>query len=69
MTVNRKRILEVLEATPEVRKGKIAVLKKTITGGTYQVTADDIARKILKEWIRELVLTPNSREHPRSRNN
>ena len=69
MTVNRKRILEVLEATPEVRKDKIALLKKPILGGTYQVTSDDIARKILREWILELVLTPNGHEYPASRNN
>ena len=47
----------------------MAVLKKTITGGTYQVIADDIARKILKELILVLVLTPNSHEYPGCRNN
>jgi flagellar biosynthesis anti-sigma factor FlgM len=54
VTVNRKRILEVLETTPEVRKDKIAALKNAIRKGTYQVKAEDIAEKILKEWVLEL---------------
>ena len=54
MTVNRKRILEVLEATPGVRKDKIAVLKKAIAEGTYQVKAEYIAEKMLRESLFEL---------------
>ena len=63
VTVNRKRILEGLEASPEVRKDKIAVLKKSITEGTYQVGAEDIAGKLLKEWFLELDLTLNRHEY------
>jgi hypothetical protein len=37
---NKKRFLEVLEAAPELRKDKKAVLKKAITEGTYQLKAD-----------------------------
>jgi flagellar biosynthesis anti-sigma factor FlgM len=55
--VNKKRFLEVLEAAPELRKAKIAVLKKAITEGAYKVKAEDIAEKILKEWLFELTLT------------
>ncbi len=68
MTVNRKRILEVLEATPEVRKDKIAELKKSIAEGTYHVKADDIAGKIIKELLSDLALTLNH-EYRRTRNN
>ena len=57
MNVNKKRFLEVLEAAPELRKAKIAVLKKAITEGAYKVKAEDIAEKILKEWLFELTLT------------
>jgi flagellar biosynthesis anti-sigma factor FlgM len=57
VNVNKKRFLEVLEAAPELRKAKIAVLKKAITEGAYKVKAEDIAEKILKEWLFELTLT------------
>ena len=62
MTLNRKRISEVLEATPEVRKDKIAELKKAITEGTYQVKADYIAEKILRELLFELARNLNNYE-------
>lgn len=57
MNVNKKRFLEVLEAAPELRKDKIAVLKKAITDGAYKVKTEDIAEKILKERLFELILT------------
>jgi len=57
VNVSRKRIPEVLEATPELRKDKIAVLKKAITEGAYKVKTEDIAEKILKERLFELTLT------------
>jgi anti-sigma28 factor (negative regulator of flagellin synthesis) len=57
VNVNKKRFLEVFEAAPELRKAKIAVLKKAITGGAYKVKAEDIAEKILKERLFELALT------------
>ena len=56
MDANRKKILEVLEATPELRKDKIARVKKAIAEGTYQVKAEDIADKMLRESILELAL-------------
>ena len=67
--MNRKRILEVLEATPGVRKDKIAVLKKSIEEGTYQVRADDIAGKIIKKLLSELPLTLNDHRYRRNRSN
>jgi flagellar biosynthesis anti-sigma factor FlgM len=53
----RKRVFEILDATPEARKDKIAMLKKAITEGSYKVKAEDIAEKILKERLFELALT------------
>jgi anti-sigma28 factor (negative regulator of flagellin synthesis) len=55
--VNKKRFLEVLEAAPELKKDKIAMLKKAITEGAYKVKAEDIAEKILRERLFELTLT------------
>jgi len=57
VNVNKKRFLEVLEAAPELKKNKIAMLKKAITEGAYKVKAEDIAEKILRERLFELTLT------------
>jgi len=57
VNVNKKRFLEVLEAAPELKKDKIAMLKKAITEGAYKVKAEDIAEKILTERLFELTLT------------
>ena len=62
MNVNKKRFLEVLEEASELRKDKIAGLKKAITEGTYQVKADYIAEKILRELLFELALNLNNHE-------
>ena len=69
MNVNKKRFPEVLEAAPELRKVKIAVLKKAITEGTYQVKADYIAEKILRELLFELALSLNNHEGRGYKNN
>jgi hypothetical protein len=69
VNVNKKRFLEVLEAASEIRKDKIAVLKKAIMEGTYQVKADDIARKILKKVFFEFLLTPNKPQYRGCSNN
>jgi len=69
VNVNKKRFLEVLEAAPELRKDKLAVLKKAITEGTYQVKADDIAGKILRELLFELALNVNNHEDRGYKNN
>ena len=69
MTVNRKRILEVSNATPKARRDKIAVLKKAITEGTYQGKADYIAGKILRKLLFELALNLNNYEYRGYKNN
>ena len=57
MTVNRKRVREFPGATFEVRKDKMATLKKAITEGTYQNKVDEIADKLLQQVLFELALT------------
>jgi anti-sigma28 factor (negative regulator of flagellin synthesis) len=69
VNVNRKRIPEVPEATPKVRKDKIAELKKAITEGSYKVKSDHIAGKILRELIFELALNLNNHEDREYKNN
>jgi flagellar biosynthesis anti-sigma factor FlgM len=64
MTVDRSRILEFLEKTPEVRKEKIVALKNAIIEGTYQVKTENIAEKILKEWIFELAAIEQEKKSP-----
>lgn len=49
-----KKIQDVLAMTPDVRTEKVAALKKAIDEGTYQVKAEDIADKMLKEIIMEM---------------
>ncbi len=63
MIVNSKKIVEILHETPEVRRNKIAVLKKAIAEGTYQIRADEIATKILKDLLLELALNTNVGEY------
>ena len=58
MTGDRKRIPEVLAATPEVRKDKIDMLKKAIADGTYVIKGNDIANKILRDLLLEHALKP-----------
>ena len=69
MNVNRKRIPEVLEATPKAKKDKIAVLKKAIAEGTYQVKAECIADKMLRESLFELAINFNNQKGLRYKNN
>ncbi len=49
-----KRINEILATTPEVRTEKVTALRKAITEGTYNVKAEDIADKMVQEFILEL---------------
>ena len=60
MAVNGKKILNGRQAAPKVKKDKIAALKKRIMEGTYQVKAEDIASKILKEFLLKILLSQNS---------
>ena len=61
MAVIGKKILNGRRAAPEVKKDKIAALKKRIMEGTYQVKAEDIALKILKEFLLRILIFQNSR--------
>lgn len=49
-----KKIHEILAATPEVRTEKVTALRKAITEGTYTVKAEDVADKMIQEFILEL---------------
>ncbi len=49
-----KRIQEVrnqLDAVPDVDEGKVAQLRKEIEAGTYQIGADEIAGKMIREGL------------------
>ena len=48
-----KKIHDILGQTPDIRSEKVAALKKAIEGGRYQVSAEDIAAKMVKEIIVE----------------
>jgi len=54
MHMDKKRIYEILESTPDVRKNKIAAIQKAIAKGSYHVKAEDIAGKIIRELLIEL---------------
>jgi len=65
--MNRKECPKVcFGVIPEKRRDKLAGLKKAIANGTYNVKAEDIAEKMLKELLLELALTrrnPASLKH------
>ena len=49
-----KRIQEIrnqLDAVPDVREEKVAELKNQIENGTYEINADKIAEKIIREGL------------------
>ena len=48
-----QRIREVLAQTPDIRAEKVAALKKAVADGRYQVKAEDIAAKMVKQIIAE----------------
>ena len=48
------KIQEAAQAAPDIRAEKIADLKKKIADGTYQVSSEDIAGKMLKDILIEL---------------
>jgi flagellar biosynthesis anti-sigma factor FlgM len=49
-----KKIEEVALSAPDTRADKVAALKKKVESGTYQVNSDELAGKMLKEFIVEL---------------
>ena len=54
---------------PEVRREKLAMLKRVITEGTYKVKGEAIAGTILKERIFELALGSYNHEYRKCSNN
>ena len=48
-----KKIHDILGQTPDIRSEKVAALKKAVAEGRYQVSAEDIAAKMVKEIIVE----------------
>jgi negative regulator of flagellin synthesis FlgM len=49
-----KKIEEVALSAPDTRADKVAALKQKVESGTYQVNSDELAGKMLKEFIVEL---------------
>jgi flagellar biosynthesis anti-sigma factor FlgM len=49
-----KKIEEVALSAPDTRADKVAALKQKVASGTYQVNSDELAGKMLKEFIVEL---------------
>jgi flagellar biosynthesis anti-sigma factor FlgM len=49
-----KKIEEVALSAPDTRADKVAALKKRVESGTYQVNSDEVAGKMLKEFLIEL---------------
>ncbi len=49
------RAKEVAESTPAVRQEKVEAIKAQIAAGTYQVDAEGVAEKMLRESLSELV--------------
>jgi len=61
MTVNGKKIFNGRQPAPEGKKDRIALLKKRIMEGTYQIKAEVIASKIIKDFLLTILLSQNSR--------
>jgi negative regulator of flagellin synthesis FlgM len=49
-----QKIQEAAQAAPDVRAEKVAALKKQVADGTYQVSSEDIAGKMLKDFLLEM---------------
>jgi flagellar biosynthesis anti-sigma factor FlgM len=54
MSMESKRIAEILESTPDVRKDKIAAIKKAVHDGSYRIKSEYIARKMVEELVLEI---------------
>ncbi len=50
-----QKIYDVLQTTPDVRAEKISALKKSIAEGEYHVDNEDLADKMIKESILDVV--------------
>lgn len=47
------RIHEVLARTPDIRSEKVEALKKAVAEGKYQVSAENLAAKMIREILAE----------------
>ena len=52
-----QKIHDILAQTPDIRSEKVAALKKEVAEGRYQVSAENIAAKMIQE-----ILVESSRE-------
>lgn len=49
-----RKIQEAAQAAPDVRAERVAALKEKIENGTYQVSSDEIAGKMVREFLLEM---------------
>lgn len=49
------KIQRQLEQTPEVRQEKVAEISQKIEQGTYKIDAEEVARKMIKDRLTDLV--------------
>jgi flagellar biosynthesis anti-sigma factor FlgM len=49
-----KKIYDVLASTPDTRPERVAELKKLVESGQYEVKSEDVADKMVKDFILEL---------------
>lgn len=47
----KQRAMQVIKQSDEVRTDKVEQLKEQIAAGTYEVTADDVAEKMISRAI------------------
>jgi len=50
------KMRNIIQKTPEVREEKVALLREKIASGGYKVSGQEIADKMLKEFLLEDVL-------------
>ena len=50
------RIREIIRKTPDIREGRIAILREKIASGNYNVSGQEISDKMLREHLLEDVL-------------
>ena len=54
-----KEIVQIqrqLEQTPEIRQEKVEEIGKRIEQGTYQIDAEEVARKMIRDRLTDLVV-------------
>ena len=50
------KISNIIQNTPDVRKEKVALLREKIASGSYNISGQEIADKMLREFLLEDVL-------------